>query len=213
MENHRIPIVLSVNVGQPQSYTLNDVTIETSMVRHSVDSIQVSFDQVIGDQFKNAQYHGTRDAVVYALSQHRFEYWEKYLNKKSVIGLFGENLTLDFLDESLIFLGDCFEIGTTVLKATGPRYPCNKLNYVTGVSTMMKEFENQNWPGVYFEVLNEGVIKPSDQLKLVQRSQNKVSVLDLYKAMRNKKRNVLDEHLTSQFLNLKELHEKYLKRI
>ena len=89
--------VISVNVGKPQKYTLDDVTIETSMVRHSVPEIQINKLRVEGDEFTNSNFHGTFDAVVYALSADRYPEWSKFLNKSFAIGSLGENLSIDTL--------------------------------------------------------------------------------------------------------------------
>ncbi|MFN3696255.1 MAG: MOSC domain-containing protein [Pseudobdellovibrio sp.] len=205
--------IVSVNIGIPQTYTLDDVTMETSMVRHSVPEIQVTKTQVVGDRFKSPNLHGTSDSVVYALSVDRYPEWSQFLGKNFPIGHLGENLSVDVLRESDFYLGDIYEIGTTVLKATGPRYPCNRLNFVAGDKRMQKEFEERAWPGVYFEVIQEGVIKPGDDFKLKQRQQSEVTVLDLYLTIRSKKRGALDTVLSKKVLGCGQLIDRYIKNV
>ncbi len=151
--------VVSTNVGKPQKYTLDDVTIATSMVRHSVPEIQIHTLRVEGDEFANADFHGTADAVVYALSADRYPEWEKFLNNSCPLGQLGENLSIDKLREEDFYLGDEYQVGTALLRATGPRYPCNKLNYSSGDKRLQREFEARDWCGIYFEVINEGKAK------------------------------------------------------
>lgn len=205
--------VVSTNVGKPQKYTLDDVTIATSMVRHAVSEIQINKMRVEGDEFTNPEFHGTFDAVVYALSADRYLEWSKFLNKSFPIGSLGENLSIDRLREEDFYLGDEYQVGTSILRATGPRYPCNKLNYSTGDKRMQREFENRDWCGIYFEVIQEGKAKVGDELKLNKRVQDQVTVLDLYQAMRAKKKNQRDDAKSVKLLACPQLLEKYYKRI
>ncbi len=205
--------VLAVNVGKPQKYTLDDVTIVTSMIRHPVTEIQINKLRVEGDEFANPEFHGTFDAVVYALSADRYPEWEKFLKKPFPLGHLGENLSIDILREEDFYLGDEYQVGTALLRATGPRYPCNKLNYSSGDKRLQREFEARDWCGIYFEVITEGKVKAGDKLKLVKRVQDKITVLDLYQAMRAKKKGQRDDAKSELILACAELDEKYRKRI
>ncbi len=49
---------------------------------------------------------------------------------------------------------------------------------------MRDEFLNQDWPGVYFEALQAGRIKPQDDLALKKRHQTDISALELYQTLR-----------------------------
>ena len=77
-------------------------------------------------------------------------------------GYLGENLSIDKLREEDFYLGDEYQVGTSVLRATGPRYPCNKLNYSSGDKRLQREFEARDWCGIYFEVIKEGRAKAGD---------------------------------------------------
>jgi MOSC domain-containing protein YiiM len=180
--------ILSVNTGVPQSYTLDGVTLETSMIRMPQEKIIVESKRVVGDIFKGPHIHGVPEAVVYAISIDRYNYWSDYLGYKVGIGYFGENLSIDKLREEEIFLNDEFQSGSTLLRATGPRYPCNRLNFVTGNKATKEHFAEKAWPGVYFEVLKEGEIKKGDKLILTKRFQNEINILDLFMALRSLER-------------------------
>lgn len=205
--------VVSTNVGKPKNYTLDGVTISTSMIRHSVPEITINKLRVEGDEFTNPEFHGDFDAVVYALSADRYPEWEKFLNKSFPIGNLGENLTIDKLREEDFYLGDEYQVGTALLRATGPRYPCNKLNYSSGDKRLQREFESRDWCGIYFEVIKEGKAKAGDELKLVKRVQDQVTVLDLYQAMRAKKKSQRDDVKSAKLLACPQLLEKYHKRV
>lgn len=205
--------VVSTNVGKPQKYTLDDVTIATSMVRHSVPEITINKLRVEGDEFANPEFHGDFDAVVYALSADRYPEWENFLNKSFLLGHLGENLSIDKLREEDFYLGDEYQVGTAILRATGPRYPCNKLNYSSGDKRLQREFEARDWCGIYFEVVQEGMARAGDELKLVKRVQDQFTVLDLYQAMRAKKKGQRDDVKSAKLIACEQLLEKYHKRV
>lgn len=176
--------VLSVNTGQPKEYTLDGMTMKTSMVRTPQNSIHVKFKQVEGDVFLSPQIHGTPESVVYSLSADRFSEWTKFLGFEVKAGQFGENITLDHQREDDVMCGDEFQVGSCILRATGPRYPCNRLNFSTGNKNMQREFEKRAWPGIYYEVVQEGFVKAGDELKRMKRVQSDVSILDIFLALR-----------------------------
>lgn len=205
--------VLSVNTGKPKTYSLGEATVRTSMVREPQNQIEVTFEQVIGDKFAVSQYHGKPSSVVYALSVDRYPEWSKYLKKEIPNGFWGENLSVDKLREEDFFIHDEYEVGTTLLKVTGPRYPCNRLNFVSGNPKMQSEFAERAWPGVYFQVLREGVIKPGDKLVLKKRVQEKISVKDIFLVLRDiERRNPISEK-THQVFNLNGILEEYRNKI
>ena len=205
--------ILSVNTGIPQSYTLDGVTLETSMIRNPQDKIVVEFKRVVGDNFKGAKIHGVPEAVVYALSLDRYEYWSEFLGYKVGIGFFGENLSVDKLREEEFFLNDEFKVGTTLLKVTGPRYPCNRLNFSSGNKHTKDQFAEKAWPGVYFQVLEEGEIKKGDTLVLKKRVQSEISVLDLFMALRSLERREPKNDLIIKIMKSQHVLPKYINKL
>lgn len=176
--------ILSVNVGTPVSYTFDGVTLETSMIKKSQPQIYVHKESIEGDVFKGKDLHGTIDAVVYAIDSRRYKHWSNVCGKDLAFGTLGENLSVDKLDEKDFFIGDEYQCGGVVIKVTGVRYPCNRLNFVTGFKNMRDEFLKDNSPGVYFEVIQPGTIKPHDDMILKKRVQKDISALDLFHHLR-----------------------------
>ncbi|MDZ4084514.1 MAG: MOSC domain-containing protein [Bdellovibrionales bacterium] len=173
---------MSTNTGTPKEYTLNGNTIRSSMTRSPVkDGIEVTFLRVVGDEFDAAKIHGIREAVVYALSNDFYADFSKSLSRPVNIGSFGENLTMNHLDEKSVMIGDEYEIGSVRLKVTGPRSPCNRLNFAFQSPSAQETFVEFGRPGVYFEVLSEGRIRTGDVLKLVKSQGSSYSVAELFR--------------------------------
>lgn len=176
--------VLSTNTGKPKHYEFGGVAIMTSMRRTSVDDgIKVLFDRVDGDEFAVPKAHGVKESVVYAVSASTFPELGRLLGKTVGVGDVGENLTIDMLNESEFTIGDEYEVGTASLRVSGPRYPCNRLNFSFQQANAMDVVREFRRPGVYFEVLKEGVVKRGDTLKLSRSCGGRMSVLELYNHM------------------------------
>lgn len=205
--------ILSVNIGTPQEITFRDVTLKTSMVRTPQPKIQIHYKQVLGDEFFGKQIHGIPDCVVYALCAEKYQQWEKILNRKMPWGIFGENLTVNKMDEHDFKINDEYSVGTALLRVTGPRYPCNRLNFVTQTEGMREKFRDQCWPGVYFEVLQEGEAKPGDELILQKRHQSDVSVKDLFQSIRASEVKDPKTPMIDKIMNADFILERHLKRI
>ena len=176
--------VVSTNTGKPASYEFQGVTVRSSMRRSpTLDGLRIHFDRVEGDKFSVPKYHGGKEAVVYAFSASTFNDFERMYEQDVGAGNVGENLTIDSLDESVMMIGDEYDVGTARLRVAGPRYPCNRLNFCFQRADAMDLFAKFRRPGVYFEVLREGSVSMGDELKLSKKAGGEVSVLALFDAM------------------------------
>ena len=145
--------------------------------------LKVYFDRVEGDVFAGPQVHGIKTAVVYAYDSRTFNEWSEKLGQEVGPGNFGENLTLSALDESQVFVGDEWTVGTARLRSTSSRYPCNRLNFAFGRADAQQLFKAFRRPGVYFEVVQEGFVRPGDLLTLVKKGARRWSILQFYDFM------------------------------
>ncbi len=176
--------VLSTNVGKPREFKYKGKTTTSSFFRvPQMDGIEVKFRQVVGDDFAGKNIHGTKESVVYAYSRNAQEKLEKIFQNQIPFGHFGENLTVDELFEKKFQVGNVYSIGTAELKARSPRYPCNRFNFCFQGDQYQKLFEEFKRPGVFFEVIKEGFIKPGDSFKLITKGKSAFTVLDQYNFM------------------------------
>lgn len=173
--------VISTNTGKPKTYELNGQTVSSSMRRDpTLLGLMVHFDHVEGDRFAVPKIHGIREAVVYAYSAATFPELSKLYTQDVGAGNVGENLTMDEILESEFMIGDEYQIGETRLRVSGPRYPCNRLNFCFQRENAMDLFAQFRRPGVYFEVLQEGRIQSGDELKRLKAGGGDVSVLQMF---------------------------------
>lgn len=173
--------VISTNTGRPRTYEWNGVTVRSSMRRDpTLDGLRIHFDRVEGDRFAVPKLHGIKEAVVYAFSAATFQTLSDLYAQPVGAGNVGENLTVDELLESEMMIGDEYDIGTARLRVTGPRYPCNRLNFCFQRENAMDLFREFRRPGVYFEVTREGHVQVGDVLSLAKSAGGDISVLALF---------------------------------
>ena len=101
--------------------------------------------------------------------------------------MFGENLTIDNLEETAIHVGDTFKVGECIVEATKQRNPCVKLGVRFNDMKIVKQFWNTTMCGVYFKVVQTGNVKVGDTLKLIKKCPKNPTIADLYIAKRASK--------------------------
>ena len=95
-------------------------------------------------------------------------------------GIFGENLTIDDLDETDIHQGDTFKVGKLFLKRPFKENPCMKLGVRFNDMSIVKQFWNTTFCGVYFKVFKQGFVSSGDAIysnKKLSRKPNNRSVV------------------------------------
>lgn len=173
--------VLSLQVGGPQKIEWQGRSIQTSMLKSEVSGpLKVSMTSIEGDRFANSQFHGTPDSVIYALAREAYSQMGARLNKDLIPGCLGENLTMDKLDEVEIEIGDVFRIDTVEAEVTGPRVPCEKLNFVNQHVDAQMAFVKIKRPGIYFRILKSGEIHRGAELFPIKKSGSGLSLHELY---------------------------------
>src|SRR6266496_4017200 len=172
--------IVSVNVSLPREVLFNGQIVTTGIfkepVRGRINLHKLNLD---GDKQADLTVHGGIDKAVYSYPAEHYEYWRQLLiNTRMAWGMFGENFTTEGLMEDAVNIGDRFQIGSAKLVATQPRMPCYKLGVKFGRMDIIKHFLASGRPGIYFRVLREGEIGPADEIQLIRKEKNNVTVKD-----------------------------------
>lgn len=173
--------IVSLNVGQPQEVLLGDHAVLTSIFKKPIQGrVAVRRHNLDGDRQADLRVHGGPYKAVYAYASEHFPYWASELPEMDLPwGVFGENLTLAGLTEESAFIGDQFRAGSAVLQITQPRMPCFKLGIRFQRSDMVKRFWHSGRSGIYFAIVEEGELAAGDELELVHRDAESISVADV----------------------------------
>lgn len=135
-----------------------------------------------GDAQGDLSVHGGLDKAVYFYAKEHYALWEELLASGPLPpGSFGENVTSDGLLETDLHIGDVIQIGTATLQVLQPRSPCYKLQIRFGRPDMTALFFREGKPGWYASVLEEGTFSAGDEMLLINRAPQKLSVSDIWR--------------------------------
>lgn len=173
--------IISVNVGLPREVIWNDRKVTTGIFKDPVKGhVMVRKLNLDGDRQADLSVHGGVDKAVYAYPAEHYDYWQHELPGMELPwGMFGENLTTMGLLEEAVNIGDRFRIGSSVLMVTQPRMPCYKLAVKFERNDIVRKFMKSGRPGLYFSVIEEGLVSAGDKIELISRDENDVTVSDI----------------------------------
>ena len=204
--------IISINIGKIKKIQWQKQIKNTAFLKEPINEpIDLFFNGLKGDQQANKKYHGGETKAIYSYNQAYYEHWKTVLTDYNFTpGNFGENLlTKDFTDDKAI-VGDIYKVGSAVVQVTEPRFPCMMLNMRFENKQMVKLFTQQKRNGVYFKVLEEGVITPFDEMILLQKDSQLISITDVVNAYYTKDKfqvekviqaTALPEKLKKQFID------------
>jgi len=173
--------ITSVNLGNAETITHGKQSQITGICKYPVDGkVEVSQLGLRGDHILNTKHHGGVDQAVYAYGAEDYEWWAANTGREFQAGLFGENLTIAGLPSDM-FVGDRLLVGDLVLEATSARIPCGTLAMRMGEKDFGLKFRQAERPGIYFRVLNPGVVSSGDSVTMVEADSGAVTVLDLFR--------------------------------
>ena len=178
--------IISTNIGEKKEINYKGKQVETGIFKYSVDApIFLDTEDVKGDAICNREHHGGILQAVYGYSIKHYEYFKELHPKVDFeMGIFGENLTIDDLDETKIHQGDTFKVGDAILEATLHREPCFKLGIRFDNMRIVKQFWNTTYCGIYFKVLKTGLVKAGDIFEKIKSCPENPTIADLYIAKR-----------------------------
>lgn len=181
--------IVATNLGERKEIDWKGKIITTGIFKFPVTSpIFLGEELVKDDVICNREHHGGIDQAVYAYGEQHYAYWKTfYPDLDWQHGMFGENLTLDHLDEATTHVGDTYKVGEVLLEVTKPRQPCMKLGVRFNNMKIVKQFWQQDFPGVYFKVLQTGHVQTGDVFELVKKCAENPTIAEVYREKRSKK--------------------------
>lgn len=179
--------VVSVNTGMPETVVWNGREVLTGIFKSArAGAVRVTAGGMEGDGQADLTVHGGTSKAVYAYPAEHYAFWRgAYPDMEFPWGTFGENLTVEGLDESVLRVGDRLRIGTAECIVTEPRMPCFKLGLRFGRMDVVKRFLESGKPGFYLAVLSPGEVAAGDPIVPLARDPNRVTVNDVVHLHRN----------------------------
>ncbi|RKN78125.1 MOSC domain-containing protein [Ulvibacterium marinum] len=183
--------IISTNIGQPTTILWNNKKEQTGIFKYPVsEPLFLEKESVAQDTISNRKVHGGVHKACYLFSMDQYPYWKGlYPHLEWNWGMFGENLTIEGLDETQIRIGDIFRIGTALVQVSQSREPCYKLGVRFGNQDILRQFIDHGYSGAYVRILEEGQVRTGDILQLEQASENPLTVKQFFNFLFERKKN------------------------
>jgi MOSC domain-containing protein YiiM len=125
-----------------------------------------------GDEQADAVHHGGPDKALHQYPFDHYTAWIEEIGDRPVLrapGAFGENLSTTGWTEANLCIGDVVRFGGALLQISQGRQPCWKLNRRFEQKNMALRVQSSGRTGWYYRVLEAGVARPGDFMRLVDR--------------------------------------------
>lgn len=175
--------VVSVNVGKPRTVDWHGRTVRSGIWKEPVDGpVEVRGVNLAGDDQADRRVHGGTHKAVYAYGADDYRWWSEKLGVDLGPGTFGENLTVDGYDLRTAEVGERWRVGTCVLEVSEPRSPCFKLGMRMGTADFVELFDVVGRYGTYLRIVEEGTVTAGDEVEVVSRPEDRLTVVELAEA-------------------------------
>ncbi|MEL6535484.1 MAG: MOSC domain-containing protein [Bacteroidota bacterium] len=182
--------ILAIHTAMPKQHSFSTIQKYTSIVKQpNLGPVKATKAGLEGDAPGNPKFHGGIDKAVYAYGHQHYAWWqEQYPELSFPVGVFGENLVVEGLDESTLCVGDQYQVGKVILEVSTPRIPCLTLSARMGDPEFQKKFLEALRPGIYLRVLQEGELAVGMEWELIARGEaglTQVEAFQLYSGTAN----------------------------
>jgi MOSC domain-containing protein YiiM len=199
--------VVSTNIGTASTILWRGREERTGIFKYpTTEPIHLGKMDVANDKVVDRKHHGGTNKACYLFSADQYPYWKSmYPHLEWDWGMFGENVTLDGLDESEMAIGDIYKLGSALVQVSQPREPCYKLGIRFGTQDILPQFIAHAHPGTYVRILEEGKVGKGDVMELVEPSINRLTVQQFYTLLyaREKPREWVELAVNNEALPLK----------
>jgi MOSC domain-containing protein YiiM len=187
-----MPTLLSIQVSPPRTmtdgFTANpdDRSWTSGIFKQPVEGpVRLGFTNLEGDGQADTRFHGGPSRPVLAYSAGHYPAWREELDRPDFPhGAFGENFTVEGLDEDSVCLGDTYLLGDSVrLQVSQPRQPCWKLARKWQMVDLTDRVKKSGRTGWYLRVLEEGMVAAGMPLELVERPHPEWTITRAHRAM------------------------------
>lgn len=132
--------------------------------------VRVGLLGIEGDEHGEPDVHGGPEQVVLAYGAAHYASWREQPGLgRMAPGGFGENFTVEGLDETSVCIGDEWAIGEVRLQVSKPRGPCSSISRWWNSPELLKRVVATGRTGWYHRVLREGVVERGMTMSLVAR--------------------------------------------
>lgn len=170
-----MPALLSVQTGVARRVQINGRAVLSAIHKtpHS-GPVPVLPLGLSGDEQADLSVHGGLDKAVYAYPSEHYPFWlaarqaagQGGIDATLPWGSLGENLSLQGLLETEVWVGDVLQFAHCALRVTQPREPCYKFNAAMGLSAASRLMAQHGCCGFYLAVDEPGTLSAGESFTL-----------------------------------------------
>ncbi|WP_210546384.1 MOSC domain-containing protein [Rhodoferax sp. PAMC 29310] len=171
-----MPTLLGVQVAKARRAQIGGRAVLTAIFKTAVNGpIVVKPLGLAGDEQADLSVHGGLDKAIYAYPSEHYPFWSEArartgyaeIDDALLFGSMGENLSLEGLLETEVWVGDVFKFAHCSLRVTIPREPCYKFNATMGYSGAVRAMAQSGFCGWYLAVDQPGTISAGESFEVV----------------------------------------------
>ncbi|WP_085505478.1 MOSC domain-containing protein [Thalassobacillus devorans] len=172
--------VRAISVGKPVLLDTDKGPLKTAIKKRRVDEpVWLSRLNFEGDYQADQKNHGGPDKAVCLYPAQHYKHWKDHYQQTFTFPSFGENLTVEGVDEREAAIGDRYLLGDAELEVSEPRKPCYIIARKYGLDDFPTKMIEKGFSGFYLRVVKEGSVKPEDKLILKERDSLHITVADV----------------------------------
>jgi len=173
--------LISVNVGFPRDIEWKGRTVHTGVWKSPVSGrCRVRRLNLDGDGQGDLGGHGGEQRAVFVYQIESYRYWGEQLKRMDLAhGQFGENFTIEGLEDDAVCIGDRYRIGSALFEVTQPRVTCYRVGIRMNEPRMPALLTSSGRPGFYFRVLQEGEVGAGDEIVKVGEAKDRMTVAEI----------------------------------
>jgi MOSC domain-containing protein YiiM len=176
LPHHATGQLISLQIGQVRPLMVGGRKLVSAIGKTAVSGpVAVGVLGLAGDEQADLSVHGGLSKAVYALPSEHLAWWQAQRQARGATmfeealapGYLGENLSLQGLLETDLFIGDRLDFGDVVLRVTQPREPCGKFNAVMGYALAAKDMVQSGRCGFYLAVEQTGRLQAGATCRVI----------------------------------------------
>ena len=99
--------------------------------------------------------HGGIHKAICCFSKSNYQLFKDDLDQLPEFAMFGENLTVEHLDEADVYFGNQYQLGDTIIEVSDIREPCWKIQAKYAIPNLVQKMSQSGKTGFYFRVIKE----------------------------------------------------------
>jgi len=182
--------LLSLQTARARRVQIDGRSVLTAIHKQPVAGpVAVAAMGLAGDEQADLSVHGGLSKAVYAYPAEHYPFWQAARTRAGLTGIdealpfgsLGENLTLQGVLETEVWVGDVLRFSHCALRVTEPRQPCYKFNAAMGFNNASKLMAVNGCCGFYLAVDQAGTLSTGETFEL-QPGPRRLSISESFKA-------------------------------